>query len=334
MSFTSQNTSVLDRVTCNQKHLCPCCGTCLSEWGTIHTINARKGLCPVCGTFERQRAVCYDFIVAPPKSLTKKGAAVAYFGPHIEHTKLLRSATPAMHLQEFDYFAQGYRNSPTTVHADVQDIPLSDESFDGIIILHVLEHVPNLDKAISEMSRVIKSGGFIHHETPCYYDLDSLTESPLKNGLKPPSNFFGEVQDCEKYRKEDRKGICRQHDHLFGYTCNYLKKAFENHKFDCSYPDITQDIADRYGVVPQINRFRCIKKWNDSLNFKKLYWTQLHEKAQEAAKLLGFDESLWDNDSTVPIFSMPFESLGAEMKSAVNYLGLESYFEEARQNQE
>ena len=72
-----------------------------------------------------------------------------------------------MHLQEFDYFASGYRYARTTVFADVQKIPLQNSSLDGIIILHVLEHVPSLDTALRELKRVLLPGGFLQHDTPC-----------------------------------------------------------------------------------------------------------------------------------------------------------------------
>eukprot|EP00588_Corethron_pennatum_P031924 CAMPEP_0194341752 /NCGR_PEP_ID=MMETSP0171-20130528/90645_1 /TAXON_ID=218684 /ORGANISM="Corethron pennatum, Strain L29A3" /LENGTH=236 /DNA_ID=CAMNT_0039107207 /DNA_START=152 /DNA_END=858 /DNA_ORIENTATION=- len=236
---------------------------------------------------------------------------------------MLRKATPAIHLQEFDYFAPGYHYSQTTVRADVQDIPLNDESFEGVIILHVLEHVPNLEKALRELSRVLKGGGFVHHETPCYHDVNSLIESSsLKNGLKPPPQFTGQVQNCTKSRIEDEKpGICRQKDHLFGYTCNYLRESFEKYGFECIHPNITPAIAQRYGLVAQINRFRCVKKWDNSADFTVMDWEELHVKAQEQARLLGFNEKLWDEDLPNPIFSKPFQDLGAEKKAAVIYLG-------------
>jgi ubiquinone/menaquinone biosynthesis C-methylase UbiE len=72
-----------------------------------------------------------------------------------------------MTLQELDYFAPGYRYSRTTILADVQQIPLQSSSLDGVIILHVLEHISKVAKAARELLRVLQPGGFIEHETPC-----------------------------------------------------------------------------------------------------------------------------------------------------------------------
>ena len=69
---------------------------------------------------------------------------------------------------KLDYFAPGYKYDLDTIRADVQDIPLQDKSLDIIIILHVLEHVPNVTKAIRELRRVLHPGGLLLHETPCF----------------------------------------------------------------------------------------------------------------------------------------------------------------------
>ena len=45
------------------------------------------------------------------------------------------------------------------VKMDVQHIPFEDKSFDVVICNHVLEHVDDDKKALSEMFRVLKKGG-------------------------------------------------------------------------------------------------------------------------------------------------------------------------------
>jgi ubiquinone/menaquinone biosynthesis C-methylase UbiE len=43
--------------------------------------------------------------------------------------------------------------------ADVQTLPFADERFDGVIANHMLYHVPEVGKALSEARRVLKPGG-------------------------------------------------------------------------------------------------------------------------------------------------------------------------------
>ncbi len=41
----------------------------------------------------------------------------------------------------------------------ILDIPAEDEAFDEIVCVSTLEHIPELDRAMSEMRRVLKTGG-------------------------------------------------------------------------------------------------------------------------------------------------------------------------------
>jgi SAM-dependent methyltransferase len=43
--------------------------------------------------------------------------------------------------------------------ADLQDLPFANESFDGVIANHMLYHVPDRARALSEIARVLRSGG-------------------------------------------------------------------------------------------------------------------------------------------------------------------------------
>lgn len=63
--------------------------------------------------------------------------------------------------------------------ADVQNMPMPDNSFDSAICFEVLEHVPNPEKALRELFRVLKPGGalvfsvphflYLHNEPHDYY---------------------------------------------------------------------------------------------------------------------------------------------------------------------
>ena len=43
--------------------------------------------------------------------------------------------------------------------ADVQNLPFSDNSYDTILAMHMLYHVPNIEQAIGELRRTLRSGG-------------------------------------------------------------------------------------------------------------------------------------------------------------------------------
>lgn len=48
---------------------------------------------------------------------------------------------------------------------DIQEIPFKDGYFDIVIANYMLYHVPDIDKAVSEVSRVLKKGGYFYAGT-------------------------------------------------------------------------------------------------------------------------------------------------------------------------
>lgn len=50
--------------------------------------------------------------------------------------------------------------------ADVQHMPMQDRSFDSAVCIEVLEHVPNPEKALREILRVLKPGGKLVFSVP------------------------------------------------------------------------------------------------------------------------------------------------------------------------
>ncbi len=55
-------------------------------------------------------------------------------------------------------------------HASAENLPFEDNSFDMVISIHVLEHVPDREKAIKEINRVLKKGGINFCVTPTRMD--------------------------------------------------------------------------------------------------------------------------------------------------------------------
>lgn len=52
------------------------------------------------------------------------------------------------------------------LHMHGEDLSFDDESFDVIVSIHALEHIPPLEDAIAEMARVLKKGGRAMHIYP------------------------------------------------------------------------------------------------------------------------------------------------------------------------
>lgn len=74
---------------------------------------------------------------------------------------------------------------------DIQSIPFGDESFDVVIANHMLFHVPDLDKALSEVQRVLKIGGCFYSATDGNGGMRPFLHNSIKK-FDPESKAFTE----------------------------------------------------------------------------------------------------------------------------------------------
>jgi len=127
-------------------------------------------------------------------------------------------------------------NSPLAdVKADICNLPFENESFNVILCNHVLEHIPNDKKAMKELYRVMKKGGWgvfqipqdVNRETT--YEDDSITD------------------------KKERAKIFGQYDHVRIYGRDYFN-TLRSIGFEVEEVDLTSTLSDN-----EINRFRLAK---------------------------------------------------------------------------
>lgn len=72
---------------------------------------------------------------------------------------------------DFSDLALGFcseRGIPRLVQADAQALPLSTDSFDAVISLDTVEHIPDDHAAVSEIKRILKPGGTFIINVPAY----------------------------------------------------------------------------------------------------------------------------------------------------------------------
>lgn len=75
--------------------------------------------------------------------------------------------------------------------ADIQSLPFPGECFDAVIANHMLYHVPNLPQAISEVRRVLKSGGTFYAATNGNGGIRAFLRSAFRQ-VDPTQNVFSE----------------------------------------------------------------------------------------------------------------------------------------------
>lgn len=135
-----------------EKFECPVCGYRGVFLSIQSSTGARKNArCASCGSLERHRI---QFLVVD-RILSEMDTA---------NLKMLHFAPESFFRK---YFSQrfGHYDSADLVMEDVdyqvdlQLLPFSDDSYDFVFASHVLEHIPDDDKAISEIHRILRPGG-------------------------------------------------------------------------------------------------------------------------------------------------------------------------------
>ncbi|EKD90431.1 MAG: hypothetical protein ACD_31C00005G0057 [uncultured bacterium] len=72
--------------------------------------------------------------------------------------------------------AYNYSSEKPDVYADILSIPLKDNRFDTVLILQVLEHLSQPQKALVESNRILKKGGHLIISVPFMYPLHDLPQ--------------------------------------------------------------------------------------------------------------------------------------------------------------
>ena len=127
-------------------------------------------------------------------------------------------------------------NSPLAdVKADICNLPFEDESYDVILCNHVLEHIPDDTKAMQELYRVLKKGGWGIFQIP--------------QDLKRQQTF----EDDTITDKKERAKIFGQYDHVRIYGRDYFDKL-RNVGFSVEEVDYTADLS-----ANEIDRYRLAK---------------------------------------------------------------------------
>lgn len=83
--------------------------------------------------------------------------------------------------KNLDYTTADLISPWADVKMDVQAIPFSDSQFDVVICNHVLEHVDSDYKAMQEIHRVLKPGGFAILQVPMDLSMERTLEDPAFN---------------------------------------------------------------------------------------------------------------------------------------------------------
>ena len=155
---------------------------------------AADTICPGCLSLERHRALA---ICAGQEPLFE-GKDLLHFAPEPSLTAFIRSKGVKSY-KTCDLF-----KPDVDLRIDICNIALPDQSFDLVLCLHVLEHVPDDRKAMSELRRILRPSGMAIIMVPLEEGLDETYENPSIVSEADRLIHFGQEDHARYYGRDLR----------------------------------------------------------------------------------------------------------------------------------
>ena len=116
--------------------------------------------CPRCGAHDRERHLLL-YMTSSGLLSALRGKSIVHFAPEKRLSYEITTADPGSYIR-----CDLYPESPDIEKVDILSMHFESQSFDILIANHVLEHVADDRKALSEIRRVLKVGGYAILQTP------------------------------------------------------------------------------------------------------------------------------------------------------------------------
>jgi len=154
---------------------------------------------------------------------------VLHFAPEQAFYKRFRK------MKNLEYTTTDLNSPIADIKADICNLPFKDNSYDFIICNHVLEHIPNDQKAMQELYRVLAPGG------------TAILQVPYEASRKIT------FEDNTIIDAKERAKIFGQYDHVRIYGMDYFEKL-KSIGFNVDAVDYTKTLTEA-----EIDKFRLPK---------------------------------------------------------------------------
>ena len=200
-------------------------------------VTRQNAKCPVCGSIERYRLI-YLYIKQKTNLFDPPRKKMLHTAPELILTEKFANS------RYVDYLSSDI--DPGRIGAmakiDLTDIAFGTDTFDVIVSSHVLEHIEDDRKALSELYRVLKPGGWAIIQVPI------IAEKTFTN----PS----------AQTEEERFRAYGKEDHVRGYGKDY-KQLLESVGFKVKVDDFVKSFSpekiEYFGLIPDEEIYFCTK---------------------------------------------------------------------------
>jgi SAM-dependent methyltransferase len=215
--------------------------------------------CPVCGSLERHRLVWLYF--QKKTNIFTDQVKMLHVSPEPQIGTLLKS------LKNVQYISVDLESGRAMLKMDITNISFPDNTFDIIYASHVLEHIPNDQKAMEELQRVCKSNGWAILQVPIYGN--KTIEDPTITSPQAREKIFGQYDHVRLYG----------HDNVYR---DRLIKAGWNVHIEPFARQLGKDLINRHGLMENEDIYYCTK-YKSSYNssnifnkFKKTFYKMIY----------------------------------------------------------
>jgi len=105
-------------------------------------------------------------------------------------------------LKNIDYTTTDLNSPLADVKADICNLPFADNAFDVILCNHVLEHIPDDTKAMQELYRILKPGGWGIFQIPQDLKREKTFENNSITDKKERARIFGQYDHVRIYGRD------------------------------------------------------------------------------------------------------------------------------------
>lgn len=148
-------------------------------------------ICPVCESYNRDRLAL--LFLQKNTNLFHDNLTLLHFAPEKGISFICKK------FSNIDYLSADLGSPLADIKIDITAIPFENKSFDVIICNHVLEHVPDDIKAMSELFRVLKDNGWAVLQVPISHKLEHTFEDFSIQDPREKEKYFGQNDHVRIY---------------------------------------------------------------------------------------------------------------------------------------
>ncbi len=189
-----------------------------------------NAICPYCSSSDRDRLV----------HLFLKERKLLYRHMRLLHVAPERNLQKLFERKEIEYFSADLKSYFAETKMDIKNLEYPANYVDAIICNHVLEHIVDDKKAMRELYRVLKPGGW------------AILQVPYSPVLKKT------FEDSSITLAKERKMVFGQLSHVRIYGTDYVNRL-QSVGFQVKQENLDKNVTEKFALNPDEMIFFCKK---------------------------------------------------------------------------